>query len=182
MDKIFVIKEKNTPFNRERSVCAFTNEAEAKRFCRDMRSRGELYYETIDLNPCSMQEISAEKLYKVVYELEWSYNKDTPETDAYNDLMNQKPIALVDEEYYLSVANGCLRSVRLETNFNGTTFSFWCYAKNAPAAIDIMKRTLANFDPSVLKWGVYTPMRENKKELEKRIERYNKMQAELKLR
>lgn len=177
MSKIFIIKEKNNPFYNERIVCSFTDEEVAKRFCRDMRTDGELYYETLDLNPCSMQDISAEKLYRVTYRIEWHYRKDIPEIEAYNDLMKEEPIALVDRENLLSIANGCQRAVQLESDYYGTSFSLWCYAKNAPAAISIMKRTLINFDPKILEWGTYLPMRKRSKklieELERRIKPYN---------
>lgn len=173
MDKVFIIKEKNNPFSRERIVCSFTDEEVAKKYCRDMRTDGELYYDTINLNPCTLQDISAEKIYQIQYKIDWYFNEDTPEIDVYNDLMKVEPVTLVAKEHLFSVANASLRSVRLNSDVYGTTFSFWCYAKDAPAAMKIMKRTLKSFDPSILEWGKYCPMSKNDKELNKRVNRFN---------
>ena len=47
-------------------------------------------------------------------------------------------------------------------------------AKSAPAALGIMERALKDFDPSVLEWGVYHPLKGDNKELKRRIDQFKK--------
>ena len=58
---IYVIKENGYGY-REIIVCAVSDEKTAKRYCRDMRTGRELFYEAVDLDAVTMDEISAEKI------------------------------------------------------------------------------------------------------------------------
>ena len=88
--------------------------------------------------------------------------------------MNIDPVALVEVDHFMTVTYASLRTLRLESDLDGTALSFWCFAKSAPAALGIMKRTLKDFDPSVLEWGVYHPLKGDNKELKRRIDQFKK--------
>ena len=75
---IYVIKENGYGY-KERIVCAVSDEKTAKRYCRDMRTGRELFYEAVDLDAVTMDEISAEKIYVVERRVPWKANKDVPE-------------------------------------------------------------------------------------------------------
>ena len=169
---IYVIKENGYGY-RERIVGAVSDEKTAKRYCRDMRTGRELFYEAVELDAVTMDEISAEKIYVVERRVPWKANKDVPVTEMYKELMNIDPVALVEVDHFMTVTYASLRTLRLESDLDGTALSFWCYAKSAPAALGIMERTLKDFDPSVLEWGVYHPLKGDNKELKRRIDQFN---------
>ena len=129
---IYVIKENGYGY-REKIVCAVSDEKTAKRYCRDMRTGRELFYEAVDLD-----------------------------------------VALVEVDHFMTVSYASLRTLRLESDLDGTALSFWCFAKSAPAALGIMERALKDFDPSVLEWGVYHPLKGDNKELKRRIDQFKK--------
>ncbi len=175
MSTIYVIKEKIQLFSNEGKIIgAVSDEKIAKKYCRDMRTGRELYYEAVELDGQEMTDIPSEKIYRIVREVGWTVNKEDNLSEVYQDLMKISPNALFDEEDFLSITYASLRIIRLHSDYNGTSLSFWCFAKNAPAALGIMKRTLKDFDPSVLELGVYYPINTDNKELNRRLKRYNK--------
>ena len=70
---IYVIKENGYGY-KERIVCAVSDEKTAKRYCRDMRTGRELFYEAVELDPVTMDDISAEKIYVVERRVPWKAN------------------------------------------------------------------------------------------------------------
>ena len=141
---IYVIKENGYGY-REKIVCAVSDEKTAKRYCRDMRTGRELFYEAVDLDAVTMDEISAEKIYVVERRVSWKANKEVPAAEMYKELMNIEPVALVEVDHFMTVS-----------------------------ALGIMERALKDFDPSVLEWGVYHPLKGDNKELKRRIDQFKK--------
>ena len=123
MSKIYVIKENGYGY-RERIVCAVSDEKTAKRYCRDMRIGRELFYEAVELDAVTMPEISAEKIYVVERRVSWKANKEVPAAEMYQELMNIEPVALVEVDHFMTVTYASLRTLRLESDLDGTALSF----------------------------------------------------------
>ena len=115
---IYVIKENGYGY-KERIVCAVSDEKTAKRYCRDMRTGRELFYEAVELDPVTMDEVSAEKIYVVERRVPWKANKDVPVTEMYKELMNIDPVALVEVDHFMTVTYASLRTLRLESGLDG---------------------------------------------------------------
>ena len=109
---IYVIKENGYGY-REKIVCAVSDEKTAKRYCRDMRTGRELFYEAVDLDAVTMDEISAEKIYVVERRAPWKANKDVPVTEMYKELMNvdlnEDSMELWSGQKYSKVKNSKIR-------------------------------------------------------------------------
>lgn len=179
MSKIYVIKE--CSFGGYSNIIgAVSDERTAKRFCRDKRTDKELCYEPVELDAPEMTDVEGEKIYKVVKNSMWTFEEKDSVVEAYKHIEEMNPIPLVEVEDFLTVAYASLRTLRLTSDHNGTRLEFWCYAKSAPAAKNIIKRQLRGFDPSVLEWGVYHPIRKDNKELKRRMDELNKLNKQLK--
>lgn len=154
--KIYIIKE-IVSGGDGKIIGAVSDENTAKRFCRDMRKDRELCYVAVDLDSPDITDIPEEKIYRIVRETYWITDRDSSVSEVYHRMLEITPIALVVDGDFVTAGIARLRSVMLESTNNSTTLEFWCYAKTAPDAIDIMNESLEGLDPAVLKWGVYHP-------------------------
>lgn len=172
MNKIYLIKEIIDKYpTHEKIVGAVSDKTFAKRYCRDMRTRGELTMCEVDADELTMPRV---KLYRVECG-GWRADEDDNVVEVYQELLKDRCTVFVEnEDDFLTrmyAAGRCVRVVN--DDYRGARLCFWCFAKNAPAAKAIMWRTLKSFDPSALEWNVYKPTDRDTRKLQRVIKQYN---------
>lgn len=174
MEKIYLITEKiGSLGNDERILGACTDRKFAMRYCQDMRVNGKLRMHEVKLDSLTMPE---EKLYRIEYKNYFSYDDTEDVIEVFDEIINDsKPIAFVEEEDWLGTSYAALRCLRIvNDSYYGTSISVWCFARNASSAVRIARNVVRDLDKAELEWGLYLPTNKDKKELNRRISKYEK--------
>ena len=174
MSKIYLITEEIGRFDKdERILGASTDRKFAIKYCQDMRKKGKLNIHEVELDSLTMPE---EKLYRVEYKNHFSYDDTEDVIEVFDEIINDsKPVALVEEEDWLGTSYAALRCLRIvNDSYYGTSISVWCFARNASSAVRIARNVVRDLDKAELEWGLYLPTNKDKKELNRRMKKYEK--------
>lgn len=174
MSKIYLITEEIGSFGKdERILGACTDRKFAIRYCRDMRTNGKLTMHEVELDSLTMPE---EKLYRVEYNGHFGWDDSDDVIEAFDEIIaDNRPVALVEEEDWLGTSYAALRCLRIvNDSYYGTSISVWCFARNASSAVRIARNVVRDLDKAELEWGLYLPTNKDKKELNRRISKYEK--------